>query len=125
MDLAPAARRLNARSWMMRAVPGRATSSTPKTAASSSATPIGRVPWAPRKDTSAGCPFCRMKISNNSSTNVATMRATHTPPIRLRGDLMAQLDADFEMYHLDADLKWIDGAEARLDRLAAYIKEAP
>ncbi|GAA0902104.1 PadR family transcriptional regulator [Virgisporangium ochraceum] len=42
---------------------------------------------------------------------------------RQRGDLMAQLDADFEMYHLDADLKWIDGAEARLDRLAAHIKE--
>ena len=40
---------------------------------------------------------------------------------RQRGDLMAQLDADFEMYHLDADLKWIDGAEARLDRLAAHI----
>jgi DNA-binding PadR family transcriptional regulator len=41
---------------------------------------------------------------------------------RQRGDLMAQLDADFEMYHLDADLKWIDGTEARLDRLAAHLK---
>jgi DNA-binding PadR family transcriptional regulator len=43
---------------------------------------------------------------------------------RQAGDLMTQLDADFEMYHLDADLKWIDGAEARLDRLAAHIREA-
>jgi DNA-binding PadR family transcriptional regulator len=42
---------------------------------------------------------------------------------RQRGDLMTQFDADFEMYHLDADLKWIDGAEARLDRLAEHIKK--
>jgi hypothetical protein len=35
---------------------------------------------------------------------------------RQRGDLMAQLDAD---------LMWIDGAEARLDRLAAHIRATP
>lgn len=40
---------------------------------------------------------------------------------RQSGDLLTQLDADFEMYHLDADLKWIDGTEARLDRLAAIL----
>jgi DNA-binding PadR family transcriptional regulator len=42
---------------------------------------------------------------------------------RQSGDVLAQLDADFEMYHLDADLKWIDAAEARLDRLAARLAE--
>jgi DNA-binding PadR family transcriptional regulator len=41
---------------------------------------------------------------------------------RQREDLIVALDADFEMYHLDADLRWIDGAEARLDRLAAHIR---
>ena len=40
------------------------------------------------------------------------------------GDLITQLDADFEMYHLDADLKWIDGAVARLGRLAAALRAA-
>jgi DNA-binding PadR family transcriptional regulator len=40
---------------------------------------------------------------------------------RQGGDVLAQLDADFEIYHLDADLKWIDGAESRLDRLAARL----
>lgn len=39
------------------------------------------------------------------------------------GDLLGQLDADFETYHLDADLRWIDGAQARLDRLAAALTE--
>jgi hypothetical protein len=43
---------------------------------------------------------------------------------RQAGDLIGQLDADFEMYHLDADLKWIDGAVARLDRLAALVQRA-
>jgi DNA-binding PadR family transcriptional regulator len=42
---------------------------------------------------------------------------------RQSGDLIAQLDADFEMYHLDADLKWIDGAQSRLDRLAELVRE--
>lgn len=41
---------------------------------------------------------------------------------RQAGDLVAQLDADFEMYHLDADLRWIDGAVGRLDRLAALVR---
>jgi DNA-binding PadR family transcriptional regulator len=40
---------------------------------------------------------------------------------RQAGDLLEQLDADFAMYHLDADLKWIDAAQARLDRLAAIV----
>lgn len=40
---------------------------------------------------------------------------------RQRGDALAQLDADFEMYHLDADLKWIDGAQGRLDHLARAV----
>ena len=39
------------------AVPGRATRRTPITAASSSATPVGRAACVPKKDTSACCPF--------------------------------------------------------------------
>jgi DNA-binding PadR family transcriptional regulator len=41
---------------------------------------------------------------------------------RQGGDVLTQLDADFEMYHLDADLQWIDAACRRLDRLAAAVR---
>ena len=43
--------------------------------------------------------------------------------LRRDGDLLVQLDADFEMFHLDADLKWIDAAQARLDRLATVVRQ--
>lgn len=44
---------------------------------------------------------------------------------RQGGDVVGQLDADFELFHLDADLKWIDAAQSRLDRLAAIIASQP
>ncbi|MFC0529866.1 PadR family transcriptional regulator [Phytohabitans kaempferiae] len=61
-------------------------------------------------------------LDRQRQAHLARMRDMRA--LRQRGDLLAQLDADFEMYHLDADLKWIDGAQARLDRLAALLGES-
>jgi DNA-binding PadR family transcriptional regulator len=59
-------------------------------------------------------------LDRQRHAHLARMREMRA--VRQSGDLLAQLDADFEMYHLDADLKWIDGAQARLDRLAALVR---
>lgn len=59
-------------------------------------------------------------LDRQRQAHLARMREMRA--LRQSGDLIAQLDADFEMYHLDADLKWIDGAQARLDRLAALVR---
>jgi DNA-binding PadR family transcriptional regulator len=59
-------------------------------------------------------------LDSQRQAHLARMRELRTA--RQRGDLLEQLDADFEMYHLDADLKWMDGAQARLDRLAAVVR---
>ncbi|MEO3923158.1 helix-turn-helix transcriptional regulator [Micromonosporaceae bacterium B7E4] len=58
-------------------------------------------------------------LDRQRQAHLARMRELRAQ--RQAGDLLAQLDADFEMYHLDADLKWIDGAVARLARLAALV----
>jgi DNA-binding PadR family transcriptional regulator len=64
----------------------------------------------------------REVLNRQRQAHLARMREMRAH--RQSGDLLTQLDADFEMYHLDADLKWIDGAEARLDRLAALVAAA-
>ena len=61
-------------------------------------------------------------LDRQRQAHLARMREMRSA--RQSGDVIAQLDADFEMYHLDADLKWIDGAQARLDRLAALVRGA-
>jgi DNA-binding PadR family transcriptional regulator len=71
---------------------------------------------------SSGRP-ARPMLDQQRQAHLARMRDMRD--LRQRGDLLVQLDADFEMFHLDADLRWIDGAEARLDRLAAHLKKAP
>jgi hypothetical protein len=53
-------------------------------AASSSATPIGSVPEAPRKLIRTGMLFCRMKISRNSSTRADRISPVHRTPVRER-----------------------------------------
>lgn len=60
-------------------------------------------------------------LDRQRQAHLARMREMRA--LRQSGDLLGQLDADFEMYHLDADLKWIDGAQARLDRLAAVVQQ--
>ena len=62
-------------------------------------------------------------LDRQRQAHLARMRELRAQ--RQRGDALAQLDADFEMYHLDADLRWIDGAQDRLDRLAASIQAQP
>jgi DNA-binding PadR family transcriptional regulator len=59
-------------------------------------------------------------LNRQRQAHLARMRDMRAA--RQGGDLLLQLDADFEMYHLDADLKWIDGAQARLDRLAERVR---
>lgn len=60
-------------------------------------------------------------LDRQRQAHLARMRSMRA--LRQQGDLLTQLDADFEMYHLDADLKWIDGAQARLGRLGALLNE--
>jgi DNA-binding PadR family transcriptional regulator len=59
-------------------------------------------------------------LDQQRQAHLARMRDMRV--LRQQGDLLVQLDADFEMYHLEADLRWIDGAEARLDRIAARVR---
>jgi DNA-binding PadR family transcriptional regulator len=61
-------------------------------------------------------------LDRQRQAHLARMRDMRA--LRQRGDVMVQLDADFELYHLDADLKWIDGAERRLAQLAATLPAA-
>jgi DNA-binding PadR family transcriptional regulator len=60
-------------------------------------------------------------LDRQRQAHLARMRELRT--MRQDGDLLAQLGADFEMFHLDADLKWIDAAQARLDRLAVVVRQ--
>lgn len=39
------------------------------------------------------------------------------------GELAAALAADFALFHLEADLRWIDLASARLDRLSKRVRK--
>jgi hypothetical protein len=41
--------------------------------------------------------------------------------LKRRGDLVDVLLADHSIYHLEADLRWIDRTAARLDLLARAI----
>jgi len=58
-----------------------------------------------------------------------TQRAAHL--IRMRelterkrqGDLADALACDFELFHLEADIKWIELAGARVERIAAELDE--
>jgi DNA-binding PadR family transcriptional regulator len=61
-------------------------------------------------------------LDRQRQAHLARMREMRV--LRQTGDLLTQFDADFELFHLDADLKWIDGAQARLARLAAALGES-
>ncbi len=43
--------------------------------------------------------------------------------LKERGDLMDALLADYGLYHLEADLRWIDHAAARLDMIAQAVRQ--
>ena len=43
--------------------------------------------------------------------------------LKERGDLMDTLLADHGLYHLEADLRWIDHTAARLDMLAQAVRQ--
>jgi DNA-binding PadR family transcriptional regulator len=56
-------------------------------------------------------------------------RATHLVRMRelterkRRGDLADALSCDFELFHLDADLRWIELAGARVEQIGAELRE--
>jgi DNA-binding PadR family transcriptional regulator len=58
-----------------------------------------------------------------------TQRAAHLIRMRelterkRRGDLADALACDFELFHLEADIKWIELAGARVERIAAELDE--
>jgi hypothetical protein len=58
-----------------------------------------------------------------------TQRAAHLQRMREltalkeRGDLMDILLADHGLYHLEADLRWMDHTAARLDMLAQEVHQ--
>ncbi|MDQ3986166.1 MAG: PadR family transcriptional regulator [Actinomycetota bacterium] len=43
--------------------------------------------------------------------------------VKRKGDLADRLVADYALFHLDADLKWIELTSARLERLSKEIRE--
>ena len=58
-----------------------------------------------------------------------TQRAAHLSRMRelterkRQGDLADALACDFELFHLEADIKWIELAGARVERIAAELDE--
>jgi len=43
--------------------------------------------------------------------------------LKEHGDLMDALLADYGLYHLEADLRWIDHTAARLDMIARAVRQ--
>lgn len=68
----------------------------------------------------------------NTSPNeyLDTQRAAHIERMReltqqrRTGDLAQLLQADYAIFHLEADLRWIDNTAARLDSLIKEVQEA-
>jgi len=59
-------------------------------------------------------------LHNQRQAHLGRMRELRAE--RQRGDLITQLAADFESHHLNADLQWMDAAEARLSQLAEALR---
>ncbi len=49
-------------------------------------------------------------------------RCARLPAARTRGDLADQLICDHALFHLEADLRWLELTAARLDELAEEVK---
>jgi DNA-binding PadR family transcriptional regulator len=62
-------------------------------------------------------------LERQRQTHMARMRQLRD--VRATGEPIEQLDADFEMFHLDADLRWIDAAGPRIERIRATLREDP
>ena len=53
------------------------------------------------------------------------MMKTLTTARRTRATTQDALLADFQLFHLEADLRWIDHAESRLAALAEEVRDVP
>jgi hypothetical protein len=67
-------------------------------------------------------------LSGRSATEVLdTQRSAHLATMRdltrrkTDGDLADQLICDFALFHLEADLRWLELTAARLDKLAEEV----
>ncbi|WP_405478760.1 PadR family transcriptional regulator [Streptomyces sp. NBC_00009] len=64
----------------------------------------------------------------DAATVLDTQRAEHLRMMRIltdrkrKGDLADQLICDHALFHLEADLRWLELAAARLDKLAAEVR---
>jgi DNA-binding PadR family transcriptional regulator len=59
-------------------------------------------------------------LHNQRQSHLSRMRELRAA--RQRGDLLTQLAADFESHHLNADLQWMDAADARLAQLGEALR---
>ena len=70
-----------------------------------------------------------LMLGQPAAAYLDTQRAAHLARMReltdlkQRGDLMDTLLADHGLYHLEADLRWIDHTAARLDTLAQAVHQ--
>jgi DNA-binding PadR family transcriptional regulator len=70
-----------------------------------------------------------LMLGRSAGSYLDAQRASHLQRMREltslkeRGDLMDTLLADHGLYHLEADLRWIDHTAARLDMLAAAVRQ--
>ena len=70
-----------------------------------------------------------LMLGHRADRYLDAQRAAHLQRMREltglkeRGDLMGTLLADYGLYHLEADLRWIDHTAARLDMLAQAVRQ--
>ncbi|HEY4464291.1 MAG TPA: PadR family transcriptional regulator, partial [Streptosporangiaceae bacterium] len=70
-----------------------------------------------------------LMLGRSADRYLDTQRAAHLQRMREltelkeRGDLMDTLLADHGLYHLEADLRWMDHTAARLDMLAQAVRQ--
>jgi DNA-binding PadR family transcriptional regulator len=71
-----------------------------------------------------------LMLDRNAAQYLDTQRAAHLQrmreltELRREGGLVGGLLADHGLFHLEADLRWIDVTAARLDSLAAEVRQA-
>lgn len=58
----------------------------------------------------------------NSQRSIHQEKMRELTVLKEQGDLVTTLLADYALFHLEADLKWIDIAEARLGRLRREMR---
>jgi hypothetical protein len=72
-----------------------------------------------------------LMLNRPAESYLDTQRAVHLQrmgeliELKRTGGLVDALLADHGLFHLEADLRWIDLTEARLDKLAQVVRASP